>query len=188
MAIAKKITVPYRRKREGKTNYRKRMTYLKSGKPRLVVRKSNSYIVAQIVEYNADGDNIKAMVHSKELEKLGWNFSKKNIPAAYLTGLLLSKKAKEAKVSEAIADFNMSIVIKGSILFAVLKGAVDGGIDIPCDESIFPSEKRMKGEHIATHFDNSKQGNKFSKYKQTVNSGADITSVFDKVKGSINSK
>ena len=38
-----------RRRREGKTDYKARLAMLKSEKPRLVIRKSNRYLVVQIV-------------------------------------------------------------------------------------------------------------------------------------------
>ena len=34
----------------------------------------------------------------------------------------------------------------GSNTFAVLKGAVDAGLDIPCDEGIFPKMERIGGD------------------------------------------
>ncbi len=52
----KKRTVPHRRKREAKTNYKKRLALLKSGEYRLVLRKTTNTMIAQIVEYHVDGD------------------------------------------------------------------------------------------------------------------------------------
>ena len=88
-------SVPFRRKREGKTNYKKRLKILLHRKPRLVIRKSLNSIIAQIVEYNADGDKVVLSAHSKELGKFGWKPNKGNLPSAYLIGLLIGKKAKE---------------------------------------------------------------------------------------------
>ena len=50
MANKKTYTVPFRRKREGKTNYKKRLGLLKSKSLRLVVRKSNKHILVQLVD------------------------------------------------------------------------------------------------------------------------------------------
>ena len=33
-------------------------------------------------------------------------------------------------------------------MFAALKGMVDGGLEVPHSEDIFPSEERLSGEHI----------------------------------------
>jgi large subunit ribosomal protein L18 len=127
--MSKKTTnVPYRRKREGKTDYKKRLALLKSGSHRLVVRKSVDNISAQIVEYHPDGDKVIASAHSRELIGKGWKLSRKSVPAAYLTGLLLGKKAKED--GEIIADFGMHPSTPGSRLYAVVKGALDAGIKV----------------------------------------------------------
>ena len=47
-----------RRRREGKTDYRKRLCLLRSGKTRLVVRKSLKNTQIQFVQYKEDGDKI----------------------------------------------------------------------------------------------------------------------------------
>ena len=52
-------TVQFRRKREGATNYRKRLKILASNKPRLVVRKSLKNIHASIIEYDKKGMLLK---------------------------------------------------------------------------------------------------------------------------------
>jgi large subunit ribosomal protein L18 len=55
------------------TDYGKRFKLLKSGLPRLVLRKTNKYVIAQLVEYNPIGDHIiwtcstKALVGAKGL-------------------------------------------------------------------------------------------------------------------------
>jgi large subunit ribosomal protein L18 len=58
-------TVPYRRKREGKTNYKKRLEYLKSKSTRLVIRKTNKHVIMQLVQYHPDGDHVLIGVSSK---------------------------------------------------------------------------------------------------------------------------
>ena len=88
-------TVKYRRKREGKTNYKKRLGYLKSENPRLVIRKSLNNVNVQIIAFQSKGDKILASGHSKELQKYGWKNIRSNLPTAYLTGLLAGKKASE---------------------------------------------------------------------------------------------
>lgn len=142
-------TVSFRRKREGRTDYKKRLSYLKSKKPRAVIRKSLKNITVQIVEYMPDGDLTKVMVSSKGLDKLGWKYSKSNIPAAYLTGLMIAKKAQEKKIAEAIIDFGMQNTMHGTKLFAVVKGMIDGGLTVPHSDSAFPSDDRINGTHIA---------------------------------------
>ncbi|UCD04270.1 MAG: 50S ribosomal protein L18 [Candidatus Woesearchaeota archaeon] len=146
MAKGPRYSVKFRRRREGKTDYQKRVNYLKSKKTRLVVRRSNKYITAQVVQYSTKGDKTLALVSSKNLEKLGWSYSRKNIPAAYLTGLLLGKKAE---VKEAILDIGELHTREGTRIYAVAKGFKDAGIKLSCDEKMFPKEERLQGKHIS---------------------------------------
>jgi large subunit ribosomal protein L18 len=149
MAKGKSRIVPHRRRREGKTDYRKRLAMVKSGKLRFVVRRSNSGMLCQIVQYESKGD--KTLVHADafEIKKMGWTGPTGNIPAAYLTGMLCARRAVEKKITEAIFDMGLYRNTKGSRMFAALKGAVDGGLDIPHSEEVLPGEDRLKGAHIA---------------------------------------
>ena len=143
-----KYTVSHRRKREGKTNYKKRLQLLKSRTDRLVIRKTNTQIILQIIRYEPDGDKAIVTVGSSELKKKGWTHSCKNIPACYLAGMLLARKAKEKNVAEAILDLGLQTPHDGSKLYSALKGAIDAGLKIPANEKIFPTEDRLKGKHI----------------------------------------
>ncbi len=149
-------TVKYRRKRDGRTDYKSRLNLLKGKTDRLVIRHSNTKLVLQIVRYNPDGDKVLLTVNSSELKKMGWSHSCKNIPAAYLAGLLLAKRAKEKKVAKAILDLGLKSPLKGSKVFSALKGVVDGGLVVPVSEEVFPSEERIKGEHVAKFLDKHK--------------------------------
>ena len=142
-------TIRFRRKREGKTNYKKRLALLKSGKPRLVIRRSNKHITLQVVNYDPDGDKVLVTVNSKVLAKKGWKYSTKSLPAAYLAGVLLGKSALEKGVEEAIVDIGMFHHINGSRLTAAIKGAVDAGLKVPVGDNIFPSDDRLSGAHIS---------------------------------------
>ncbi len=142
-------TIPYRRKREGKTNYKKRLELLKSGENRLIIRRTNKHIIFQIASYEPKGDKIIIGMTSKELEKHGWKHSGKNLPSAYLSGLLFAKKATQKGVKKAILDMGLRSPIKGSRIYSALKGVIDGGITIPSSEEVFPSEERIKGQHIS---------------------------------------
>ena len=144
-------TIKFRRKREGKTNYKKRLKMLLSGKPRFVVRPSIKGITAQVVTAENVGDKITAGAHSNELKKLGWKFNTGNIPSAYLTGFLAGKKAVKTGIKEAILDIGLRKPVKGGRVFACLKGAVDAGLNIPHSDVILPSEERIKGDHIVKY-------------------------------------
>jgi len=141
----------FRRRREKKTDYKLRMKLLKSGKKRIVIRKTNRYIIIQAVESNEARDKILAGVSSRELVKEGWDKSGslKSIPAAYLTGLLAAKRIKEKKIREEfILDIGMIINKKGGRMYAAAKGLIDGGIKINVSKDVFPSEERIRGEHL----------------------------------------
>ncbi len=144
MVHKKTFTIQYRRKQSGKTDYKKRLALLKSKSTRLVVRKSNKHMLAQLVKYGDKGDVVIKTVSSEHLKKYGWDISTGNIPAAYLVGLLIGK---ESNGKEAVLDLGLQTPISGSRLFAVLKGAVDGGLKIKCSEEVFPSEERIMGKH-----------------------------------------
>ncbi len=177
MRITKNFTVPYRRKRKKKTDYKKRLALIKSKKLRLVIRPSTKNIRMQIVKYMEDGDRVLAHATSMELKKLGWEYSGGNIPAAYLTGFLLGRKAINAGYKDAIVDMGFSVSHAGNRVYAALKGAIDAGMDIPHNEKMLPPEERIKGGHIKGFVNVVKKGgykNQFSKTKDK-----DIVSLFD---------
>ncbi len=166
MVKAKIQIVQFRRKRERKTNYKKRISFLTSGKPRVVIRKSLCNINIQIIEYKPEGDNVLASANSKDLVKFGYTLNRGNIPAAYLTGLLLGQKAKKKAVKEAIVDTGLNTHVKGSRIYAALKGIVDSGMKVPCSEDIFPPEERISGAHISNYAEKLKKENKEKYEKQ----------------------
>jgi len=136
-----------RRRREGKTNYYKRLTLLKSGIPRLVVRKTNMYILLQVVESENAQDKVLQTVSTKELLKLGWPSDKvgslKSLAAAYLAGYLIGKKALAKGSSKMILDSGLIPSTKGSRVYAVVKGVSDSGVDVAHSEEILPSEEMI---------------------------------------------
>jgi large subunit ribosomal protein L18 len=149
--MKKRIITQYRRKREGKTNYYKRLSLLKSGKVRLVVRKTLKNMIIQLVEYVPEGDKIIVGYNTKSLEKIGWKHSNNNLPAAYLGGLMLGKLASDKKVKDVILDLGLQVSKKGSRIYAVVKGAIDAGLNVPCDKEMFPPEDRLTGKHIVDY-------------------------------------
>ncbi len=144
-------TVPFRRKRDGSTNYRKRLKVLVSNKPRLVARRSLKSIQASIVEYSSKGDLVRVAAHSAQLKKFGWQYGTGNLPAAYLVGFALGKKAKKAKLENVIFDIGLNKSIKGARVYALLAGALDAGLNIPHNKEILPGKDRVNGKHIADY-------------------------------------
>jgi len=148
MANGPRYVVKKLRRREGRTDYKQRINMLKSRTLRLVIRKSDKFISAQLVNYADNGDKTLASAHSSELEGLGWKHGAKNTSAAYLTGLLLGRRAGG---KEAILDIGLHPATKGAKIFAALKGAVDGGLKINYNPAVLPSADRIAGKHIASH-------------------------------------
>jgi large subunit ribosomal protein L18 len=179
----KLFTVQYRRKREGKTDYRKRLGLLVSEKPRLVVRRSQKHILAQIIAYHQDGDKVLAQAHTGDLAELGWKYSTKNMPASYLVGLLAGKRALSKGVKESILDIGLQSPIGKSKIYACLKGAVDSGMSIPHSKEIFPSDDRIKGMHIVKY--KPKDASQFSRYSKEGSAPDKIAEAFLQVKASI---
>jgi len=138
--------VRVRRRRENKTDYKARIGLLKSDIPRFVVRKTNRYIIAQVIKSREAQDSVMHSVNSKELQSYGYNSSFKNIPASYLTGFLLGVKARK-DIKKAILDIGLQRSTKGSKLYAALKGFIDSGIEVSHSKEMLPDEKRIKGEH-----------------------------------------
>ncbi|MCA1811717.1 MAG: 50S ribosomal protein L18 [Halobacteriales archaeon] len=149
MAVGPRTRVPFRRRREGKTDYRRRLALLKSGESRVVVRRTNGNVIVQFVGWAQEGDQVQATAVAQELAKLGWEGSPKNTPAAYLTGLLAGKRARAAGVDAAVLDLGRHVPSKGGRIFAALKGVQDAGVDVAAgNEDIYPSEERLNGAFL----------------------------------------
>ncbi|KAI6699080.1 hypothetical protein NL676_019199 [Syzygium grande] len=171
-AYFKRYQVKYKRRRDGKTDYRARIRLINQDKNkyntpkyRLVVRFSNKYIVAQIVSASIAGDLVLASAYSCELPRYGLEVGLTNYAAAYCTGLLLARRvlkmlemdqeyegnveatgedfsvepAETRRPFRALLDVGLVRTTTGNRVFGALKGALDGGLDIP------HSEKRFAG-------------------------------------------
>ena len=146
------MRVTKRRRRKMKTDYLLRVGLLKSGKERILFRKTNRYVIGQCIKTENAKDKVILGVTSKDLIKYGWPQEKagslKSIPACYLTGILLGKKVlKKAKSKEYVFDIGMLRHIKKSKVYAFLKGTIDAGLKLNADKGIFPDEKKLTGEY-----------------------------------------
>ncbi len=148
MATGSRYKVPFRRRRDGKTDYHVRYRLILSKKPRIVIRKSNANITIQLVMAEQRGDKTFLTVNSQELNSFEYTPNKGNLPAAYLTGLLFGKKMLALNYTEGIADIGLHASTQGTRIYAAIKGVIDAGIDIPHNSDIFPDEGRIRGEHI----------------------------------------
>lgn len=151
MAKGKHYKVKRKRRRQGKTDYRKRLELLKSREKRMVTRVKNNTIIVQIMQYNPEGDEVIVNTTSKELKKYGYEGNTSNVPSAYLTGLLAGKKSVEKGIKKAVLDIGLHTPVKQSRVFAVLKGAVEAGLEVPHGEEVLPTQERAEGKHIEEH-------------------------------------
>jgi len=191
-AYFSRFQTKFRRRREGRTDYRQRKRLCaqdknkyQSPKYRLVVRFTNRYVICQIAYSLIDGDRILAQAHSKELERYGLTVGLKNYAAAYCTGLLVARRllAKvglddvyegndevdgevvkteydgktffvdevddDKKPFRALLDVGCKPTTTGARIFGALKGAADGGLDVPHSEKRFPGYDRDAKEYDA---------------------------------------
>lgn len=155
--------VPFRRRREGRTDYRVRSKLLRGGKPRVVVRKTLTQTIVQFIVPEAAGDKVLATAQSIELKDHGWSAGTGNLPAAYLTGFLAGRRAFAKGLKEAVLDIGVQRPSPGGRLFAALQGLLDSGVTVPHSPDVLPAKERVRGTHI----------------------GAEIPSQFDAVKAKL---
>jgi len=145
-------------------------------KYRMVVRISNRNITTQIVYARIEGDVVLAAAYSHELPRFGVKSGLTNYASAYATGLLLARRllkklkldgvyagAKEANGAEfhvedvdgqpgaftAYLDVGLARTSTGARIFGAMKGAVDGGLNIPHSVKRFPGYSSEKKEFKA---------------------------------------
>merc|ERR1712187_1042441 len=94
-----RFQVKYRRRREGKTDYRARVRLISQDKRkynlpknRLIVRFSNKDITTQIAYATVAGDNIICSAYAHELPTYGLNVGLTNFSASYCVGLLCARR------------------------------------------------------------------------------------------------
>ena len=132
--------------RNEKTNYRKRKTMLMGKHDFITVNITNENTQVQILKPVISGDKVLSSAHSRFLIKNGWKGSRKNIPAAYLTGYLAGRKAISKGIKNAILYSGTKKYTQR--MAAALKGIIDAGLDVPADSETFPPENRINGEHL----------------------------------------
>jgi len=179
-------------------------------KYRLIVRFTNKDIIAQIAYSRIGGDVIVNSAYAHELPRYGVKVGLTNYAAAYCTGLLLARRhlkklnldglyaGLEKATGEdynveaaeggnnpfsAVLDVGLARTSTGAKIFAVMKGAADGGINVPHSESRFfgydtaakeykpeAHRDRIFGKHVAEYMKSLKEENedaykrRFSKF------------------------
>jgi len=139
----------------------------KTPKYRFVVRLSNRDITCQIFSADMTHDVCFLAAYSHELPRYGVKMGLTNYSAAYCTGLLLARRVNKKlgleyngqdKVDgaeyhvtpdadgkapfKALLDVGLRRTTTGAKVFGALKGACDGGLDIPHNDRRFPGTKK----------------------------------------------
>merc|ERR1712109_373406 len=145
-------------------------------KYRMIVRSSNKDITCQIAYARLEGDRIVAAAYSHELPRYGVKVGLTNYAAAYCTGLLLAGRVlKQLNLDgayegnkdingevfcvednddgpgafRACLDVGLARTTTGAKVFGAMKGAADGGLDIPHSEKRFPGYDKEEKEYSA---------------------------------------
>merc|ERR1711906_95806 len=203
---SKRFQVKFRRRREGRTDYRQRKRLCcqaknkyQSPKYRLVVRFTNRQVICQIVFSLIDGDRVLTSASSNELPRYGLKVGLKNYAAAYCTGLLCARRLvakvglhdvyegndevdgnvvstevgkttyfvdevdEDKRPFRALLDVGCKTTSTGCRIFGALKGAADGGLDVPHSEKRFPGYDRDSMEYLEEE-DNTKYQSQFAGY------------------------
>eukprot|EP00899_Mesostigma_viride_P008826 jgi/Mesvir1/17945/Mv12994-RA.2 len=186
-AYFKRFQVKYRRRREGKTDYRARLRLVSQDKNkygthkyRMIVRFTNKDIICQIAYATIAGDVVVSAAYAHELERYGLKVGLTNYAAAYCTGLLLARRTlqkfgldsiyegntEDATLGEdynveevegekrpfmALLDVGLVRTTTGNRVFGAMKGAIDGGLDIPHGEKRFPGYNKEGGLDADVH-------------------------------------
>jgi large subunit ribosomal protein L18 len=197
MANGPRYRVSMKRRREGKTNYQRRLTMVLSGKLRLVIRATLNQTIVQVVEAHLQGDKILVCATTKHLNKLfGWQYDLGNMPSSYLTGYLCGLRAKKAGIDLCILD--IGILIHRNRVIAAFKGFVDAGINVPHDAEKFFKKTNLKDRVNGTHIknyaellikeDKATYEKQFSNYIKNKLDPKNIVDDFDKTKKAIEKK
>jgi large subunit ribosomal protein L18 len=177
-----------KRIREDKTNYRKRSAILIGRHLFVTVRISDQNVAAQVLKPTPTGDIVIASAHSRELAEHGWKGAFNNLPACYLTGMLLGKKAIQKEIDAAVLYIGKNHFT--SRVGACMKGIVDAGVSMPVSEESLPDEDRISGHHIAEYShtlkgDEKEYNSRFSAILKNGLKPEDYPSHFEEIKSKI---
>jgi len=167
-------------------------------KYRLVARATNTRVIVQVVYATIKGDKVLAQAQSSELKRFGLTAGLTNYAASYATGLLLARRLlKQTKLDtlykgapkidgtdydvnadvkedaekrpfKAVLDVGLAHTTRGNKVFAVLKGACDGGLYVPHSTGKFPGtegddykadvhRQRIFGVHVQKYMEELKK-------------------------------
>jgi len=164
-------------------------------KYRMIVRFTNKDITCQIAYAKIEGDVTVCAAYAHELPSYGVKVGLTNYAAAYCTGLLLARrllkkfgldeiyKGAESVTGEqynvediegkpgafrAYLDVGLARTTTGARIFGAMKGAADGGIDIPHSNKRFPGYDSESKEFSAEIHRNHIFGQHVADYMRTL--------------------
>merc|ERR1712159_894717 len=195
-------------------------------KYRFVVRFSNKDITCQVISSKIKGDVTHCAAYAHELPRYGLKVGLTNYSAAYCVGLLCARRLlkkynldgnfqgtvevsgefEDAYVHgndeggpnafHALLDVGLKRTTLGSKIFAAMKGAFDGGLEIPhnnkkfygydADEGEYDAEEnraRILGGHVKTYMESLQEEEPEEceeKFKKYIEAGLDADSLEDK--------
>lgn len=151
-------------------------------KYRLVVRFTNTRVIAQVTYATLRGDRILCQADSKELERFGLSTGFTSYAASYATGLLVARRLlqqigldstfkgkrdadgkmynvvseaetykQDRRPFRAILDIGLINSTVGNRVYGALKGACDGGLNIPHNVKKFPGYFKEEGKKRGTY-------------------------------------
>merc|ERR1711977_752102 len=196
-------------------------------KYRFVVRFTNKDIICQVISAKIKGDICHAAAYAHELPKYGLKVGLTNYSAAYCVGLLCARRLLKkynldgnfegtAEVTaeyedsyvhgndedgpnafHALLDVGLKRTTLGSKIFAAMKGAFDGGLEIPhcekkfygydADEKEYDAEahrERILGGHVSTYMESLEEEQpdeyklKFSRFIKAGVGGGDLEKLY----------
>jgi large subunit ribosomal protein L5e len=243
-AYFKRFQTKFKRRREGKTDYRARKRLVaqpknkyNSPRYRFVVRFTNKICICQVIYAEMDSDKVLESAYSSELPRYGLKVGLKNYCAAYCTGLLLARRLlKKLNLDEMYQgaeagsevqsvkygkrtlfvedleweterrpfrcnlDVGITATSTGARIFGALKGASDGGLDIPHSHKRFPGydpeskeysveehRARIFGEHVSDYMtyleekDTEAYNMQFAKYIEAEIEPDDLEELYESV-------
>jgi large subunit ribosomal protein L5e len=200
-------------------------------KYRLIVRFTNKDIICQIAYAKIEGDVIVCAAYAHELPKYGVKVGLTNYAAAYCTGLLLARRLLKKfhlddiykgcesvsgeqynvediegkpRAFRAYLDVGLARTTTGARIFGAMKGAADGGIDIPHSTKRFPGydneskefnpevhRKHIFGQHVADYMktlmedDEEAYKKQFSQYTKLGITPDELETIYSKAHASI---
>lgn len=166
-------------------------------KYRMIVRFTNKDIVCQVAYARIEGDVVICAAYAHELPRYGVKVGLTNYSAAYCTGLLLARRVLQKHNLDGIyqgndnidgdeylvesedgkpgafrcyLDVGLARTTTGAKVFGAMKGAVDGGLEIPHNVRRFPGydaeSKEFSAEVHRDHIFGKHVGNYMSQLQE----------------------